>query len=63
MNDIEIAAEIQRRGLEVQYLLELAASLGFAEEEGWSEELFDAIDRAPAHQRRAAALRTLRLSG
>jgi hypothetical protein len=56
MTDEEIAAEIQRRGLEVEYLRELAAALGFAEAEGWSAEV------AEPHQRRAAALRTLELS-
>lgn len=61
MNDEEIAAEIQRRGLEVEYLRELAAALGFAEGEGWSEAVFDAIVDADPEQRRAAALRTLTL--
>lgn len=58
----EIAAEIQRRGLEVAYLSELAAALGFAQEEGWSEDVFAAIESATPEQRRGAALRTLRLS-
>ena len=62
MTDEEIAAEIQRRGLEVEYLRELAAALGFAEAEGWSEAVFDAIVEAEPEQRRAAALRTLELS-
>lgn len=62
MTDEEIATEIQRRGLEVDYLRELAAALGFLEEEGWSEPLFDAIERASPEQRRAAALRTLDLA-
>lgn len=61
MTDDEIAAAIQRLGLEVEYLQELAASLGFAPEEGWSEPVFDAIDRATPEQRRLAALRTLSL--
>lgn len=61
MNDQEIAAEIQRRGLEVEYLRELAAALGFAEEEGWSTAVFDAIEAASMDQRRAAARRTLQL--
>jgi hypothetical protein len=61
MEDEQIAAEIQRRGLEVEYLRELAAALGFAEDEGWTEEVFDAIERAPQERRRAAALRTLGL--
>ena len=34
MNDEEIAREIQSRGLEIEYLRELAASLGFADSEG-----------------------------
>jgi hypothetical protein len=59
MRDELIGAEIQRRGLEVEYLHELAASLGFADEEGWTEELFAAIETATLEQRRAAALRTL----
>jgi hypothetical protein len=62
MEDHEIAAEIQRRGLEVVYLSELAAALGFAVEEGWTEEIFTAIERATLEQRRSAALRTLQLS-
>ncbi len=61
MTDEEIAAEIQRRGLEVEYLRELAAALGFAENEGWSEAVFGAIVEAAPDQRRAAALRTLSL--
>jgi hypothetical protein len=59
MTDEEIAAELQRRGLEVEYLRELAAALGFAEEEGWTEEVFGAIEVAELHVRRRAALRTL----
>lgn len=62
MEDAEIAAEIQRRGLEVLYLQELAAALGFAEEEGWSEAVFEAIEHATPAQRRGAAERTLRLA-
>ena len=62
MEDEEIAAEIQRRGLEIVYLSELAAALGYALEEGWTEEIFVAIERAPLELRRSAALRTLRLS-
>lgn len=62
MNDQEIAKEIQRRGLEVEYLRELAASLGFADEEGWTEAVFDAIETATHEQRRSAARRTLRLA-
>lgn len=61
MNDAQIAAEIQRRRLELEYLGELAASLGFSMDEGWTEEVFDAIERATAEQRRHAALRTLSL--
>ena len=62
MDDSDIAAAIQQRGLEVAYLRELAAALGFAEEEGWSENVFDAIDQASPDQRRRAALRTLDLA-
>lgn len=62
MTDGEIAAEIQRRGLEVEYLRELAAALGFSEDEGWSETVFEAMEQASAEQRRAAALRTIELA-
>jgi hypothetical protein len=62
MDDREIAAEIQRRGLEIIYLSELAAALGYAMDEGWTEEIFAAIDQATPEQRRHAALRTLQLS-
>jgi hypothetical protein len=61
MNDDEIAREIQSRGLEIEYLRELAASLGFADSEGWTEVLFEAIDHSSPEQRRRAALRTLAL--
>lgn len=61
-SDGEIAAEIQRRGLEVEYLRELSAALGFDDAEPWTEEIFAAIDRAPPEMRRRAALRTLKLS-
>lgn len=62
MEDQEIAAEIQRRGLEIVYLSELAAALGYAVDEGWTDEIFAAIERATLAQRRSAALRTLHLS-
>ncbi|HEX6069501.1 MAG TPA: hypothetical protein VFZ18_06740 [Longimicrobiaceae bacterium] len=62
MRDEQIAEAIQRRGLEIEYLRELAAALGFSDAEPWSEEIFAAIERATAAQRRSAALRTLRLS-
>lgn len=61
MKDEEIAAEIARRGLEFAYLGELAASLGFAGDEGWSEAVMSAIEHATHEQRRRAALRTLGL--
>ena len=61
-SDGEIAAEIQRRGLEIEYLRELAAALGYGDFEPWTEEVFAAIDRAAPEMRREAALRTLRLS-
>ena len=51
MEDQEIAAEIQRRGLEIVYLSELAAALGYAVDEGWTEEIFAAIERATLEQR------------
>lgn len=60
MTDEQIAREIQQNGLEVEYLQELAAALGFAPDEGWTEEVFDAIDRADMEIRRRAALRVLR---
>jgi hypothetical protein len=59
LTDPEIAEELARRGLEVLYLQELAAALGFADEEGWTEELFEAIQAASLEDRRRAALRTL----
>jgi hypothetical protein len=61
-SDEAIAAEIQRRGLEIEYLRELAAALGYGAMDPWTEELFAAIDRATAEERRRAAIRTLRLS-
>lgn len=61
MDDDEIAKEIRGRGLELEYLRELAARLGYADEEGWTEQVFEAIDQAPMEERRKAALRTLRL--
>jgi hypothetical protein len=60
--DAEIAAEIQRRGLEIEYLRELSAALGFAATEPWTEEVFTAIDGATPDERRRAALRTLQLT-
>jgi len=63
IGDEEIGAELRRRGLEVQYLRELAAMLGFSDEEGWTPEIFSAMEEAPLEQKREAALRTLRLSG
>ena len=62
MEDQKIASELQRRGLEIVYLSELAAALGFATDEGWTEEIFAAIERATPEQRRDAAIRTLRLA-
>jgi hypothetical protein len=62
MKDHEIATEIKRRGLELDYLRELAASLGFAEEEGWSEAVIAALEHATPEERRRAALRTLDLA-
>ena len=59
MTDDEIAAQIQGQGLEIEYLQELAASLGFAEDEGWTEAVFEAIEHASDLQRRRAALRVL----
>lgn len=62
MTDEEIAAEIQRRELEIEYLRELAAALGFATDEGWTEDVFEAINGADPDVRRRAALRTLKLA-
>jgi hypothetical protein len=61
LNDEQIAELIQARGLEVEYLRELTAALGFAVEEGWTLEIFAAIEEAGIEVRRAAALRTLEL--
>jgi hypothetical protein len=61
--DEKIRDALQQHGLEVQYLRELAVSLGFSEEEGWTEEIFAAMEDAPLERKREAALRTLRLSG
>lgn len=63
LTDEQIASEIQRRELEIEYLKELSASLGFSDLEPWTEETFQAIDDAPLGQRRRAAIRTLRLAG
>lgn len=62
VEDDEIAAEIRRRGLEIVYLGELAAALGFSGDEGWTVAVFEAIEVALPEQRRAAALRTLELA-
>ena len=62
LHDAEIAEAIQGRGLELEYLRELAASLGFDATEPWTEEAFAAIETATPEQRRTAALRTLRFS-
>jgi hypothetical protein len=62
MTDEQIAAAIQSRELEIEYLRELAAALGFAENEGWTEDVFAAIESATPEQRRRAALRTLALA-
>ena len=62
MRDEEIARAIQERGLELEYLRELAAVVGFADAEPWSVETFEAMERATPEQKRSAALRTLRLS-
>jgi hypothetical protein len=59
ISDAEIAEELARRGLEVLYLQELAAALGFAAAEGWSDAVFEAIEHADIEERRRAALRTL----
>lgn len=59
LSDAEIAEELAKRGLEVLYLQELASALGFADEEGWTEEVFEAIQQAGLEERRRAALRTL----
>ena len=62
LSDAEIAELLEQRGLEMAYLRELAATLGFHTAEGWSDELIEAIDSASAQQRRRAALRTIDLS-
>jgi len=62
MDDAEIARALQERGLELDYLRELAAALGYTADEGWSETVFAAIEAATPEQRRRAALRTIRLA-
>lgn len=62
MTDEEIALALQERGLEIEYLRELAAALGFSEEEGWTMEIFTAMEHATHDQRRSAALRVLALA-
>lgn len=59
MTDAQIAHALQRDGLEVEYLQELAAALGYGPNEGWTEEVFEAIERADMEIRRRAALRVL----
>jgi hypothetical protein len=59
MTDDQLSCAIREGGLEVEYLRELAASLGYAESEGWTEEVFAAIECATYRQRRSAAMRTL----
>jgi hypothetical protein len=60
-DDATIAREIQARGLEAEYLRELAASLGHEASGGWSQALLRAIEQATLEERRKAALRTLEL--
>lgn len=60
MTDIDIAAEIQRLGLEMEYLSDIASSLGFSDgAEGWTEEFFAALEVYPLDQKREAALRVI----
>ena len=47
------------RESQIEYLKELSASLGFSDQEPWTEETFQAIDSAPLVQRRRAAIRAV----
>lgn len=59
MTDAEIAAELERRDLQVEYLAELADSLGIRLDDLLDADAFAAFEQAPHAQRRAAALRVL----
>lgn len=61
-SDERIGEELRRRGLELEYLRELSAALGFSEDEPWNEATFAAIDAADPAVRRRAALRVLQLA-
>ena len=61
MTDIEIASEIQRLGLEMEYLSDIASTLGFVEGAAeWTEEFFVALEVFPLERKREAALRVIR---
>ncbi|HET6229695.1 MAG TPA: hypothetical protein VFE05_06395 [Longimicrobiaceae bacterium] len=59
MNDADIARLIEERGLEVTYLRELLASLGFDPAAEFGTAAVDALEAATYPQRRRAALRTI----
>jgi len=63
MTDEEIAAELQGRGLEEEYVRELLASLGYDPADGLTEAAIHALDTAEMETRRKAAMRTLALGG
>lgn len=62
-SDERIGAEIRRRGLELEYLRELSAALGFEADEPWNHATIAAIEAAAPEVRRRAALRVLSLAG
>lgn len=61
-SDEWIGSEIRRRGLELEYLRELSAALGFEADEPWNPATIAAIEGAPPEVRRRAALRVLSLT-
>ncbi len=63
MTDSDIAAEIKRLGLEMDYLADIADTLGFlAEGGGWTVEFFDALEAYSLEKKREAALRVILMS-
>jgi hypothetical protein len=63
MTDEEIGERIRGRGLEVEYVRELLASLGHDPADGFGDAAIRALEEATLEQRRSAALRTLHLGG
>lgn len=62
-SDERIGSELRRRGLEMEYLRELSAALGFEADEPWNPATIAAIEGAAPEVRRRAALRVLSLAG